>query len=182
MTSKFDGFEHDKFDDSSKEATELPTDCFELLSAYLDGELSTAERTQVQYWLDHDPKIKNLYTQLLVLQGNMQLPMEPPSSKSVAEITAGVFQSIDRRRQRRLVFTRSAIAASILATIAAFVPGITPTGLRVAEVENRNNSDTLVSPRIMLAVAVTEPAINIPKALNGYQIEQQKSLIDSIEY
>ena len=180
MTSKFDSFEPDEFANSDWEETEIPADCFELLSAYIDEELSTAERTQVQYWLDHDPKIKTLYTQLLLLQGNMhmQLATAPPSSKSVTEITAGVFQSIARRRQRRLVFTGSAIAATILATITALVPGITPTGLRVA---NRDNSDTLVSPQIMLAVAVNEPAINIPKAINGYQIEQQKP-IDSIEY
>ncbi len=168
MTSKFDDFDHAKFADSSEDGTEIPTDCFELLSAYIDGELSAAEKSQVQRWLDQDPKIKNLYTQLLTLQGNMQLSLAPPSDKSVAEITTGVFKSIDRRRQRRLVFTGGAIAASILATITALIPGITPSGLRIAEIENTGN---LVSTPIMLAVAVNKPAINIPKAINGYQIE-----------
>ncbi len=171
MTSKFDSFEHDKFAKNSREEKELPTDCFELLSAYIDGELSSTERNQVQCWLDQDPEIKNLYTQLLALQGNMQLSIAPPTSKSVAEITTGVFQSIDRRRQRRLVLTGSAIAATILTTITALIPGITPSELRVAE---RENSDDTTSESIMLAVAVNQPAINIPKAVNGYQLELPK--------
>ena len=171
MTSKFDGFEHAKFADSSGEETEVPTDCFELLSAYIDGELSATEKNQVQGWLDQDPKIKNLYTQLLALQGNMKLSLAPPSDKSIAEITTGVFKSIDRRRQRRLVFTGGAIAASILATITALMPGITPSGLKMAEIDNTSD---LVSAPIMLAVAVNKPAINIPKAINGYQIESHQ--------
>ncbi len=171
MTSKFDSFEHDKFAKNPREEKELPTDCFELLSAYIDGELSATERNQVQSWLDQDPKIKNLYTQLLSLQGSMQLSIAPPSSKSVAEITTGVFQSIDRRRQRRLVLTGSAIAATILTTITALIPGITPAGLRVAESENPEDT---TSESIMLAVALNQPAINIPKAVNGYQLELQK--------
>ena len=171
MTSKFDSFEHDKFAKNSREEKELPTDCFELLSAYIDGELSPTERNQVQCWLDQDPKIKDLYTQLLSLQSSMQLSIAPPTSKSVAEITTGVFESIDRRRQRRLVLTGSAIAASILAMITALIPGITPTGLRIAE---RENSGDTTSESIMLAVAVNQPAINIPKGVNGYQLELQK--------
>ena len=169
MTSKFNSFEHDRFAENPREERELPTDCFELLSAYIDGELSPTERNQVQSWLDQDPKIKNLYTQLLALQGSMQLSIAPPTSKSVAEITTGVFQSIDRRRQRRLVLTGSAIAASILATITALIPGINPAGLRIAE---RENSGDTVSDPIMLAVAVNKPAINIPKGINGYQLDE----------
>lgn len=168
MTSKFDGFDHGEFADSSGEEADIPTDCFELLSAYIDGELSATEKKQVQGWLDQDPKIKNIYTQLLALQGNMQHSIAPPSNKSIAEITTGVFKSIDRRRQRRLVFTGGAIAASILATITALIPGVTPSGLSIAEIEN---TDDLVATPIMLAVAVNKPAINIPKAINGYQIE-----------
>ena len=100
----------------------------------------------------------------------MQLSIAPPTSKSVAEITTGVFQSIDRRRQRRLVVTGSAIAAAILTTITALIPGIAPAGLRVAESEN---SDDTTSESIMLAVALNQPAINIPKTVNGYQLELQ---------
>ena len=170
MTSKFNGFEHDKFAKNPREEKELPTDCFELLSAYIDGELSSTERNQVQCWLDQDPQVKNLYTQLLSLQSSMQLSVAPPSSKSVAEITTGVFQSIDRRRQRRLILTGSAIAAAILTTITALIPGITPPGLRVAE---SGKADDTTSESIMLAVAVNKPAINIPQAVNGDQIELQ---------
>jgi len=171
MTSNFDAFEPDKFAYDSGEEAELSTDAFELLSAYIDGELSPTERTEVQGWLDQDPKIKNLYTQLLTLQGSMQVSIAPPSSKSVAEITTGVFQLIERRRQRRFIFAGSAIAASMLATAIGLIPGLTSSELRIAELEN---SENLVSETMMLAVAVNKPAINIPKAVNGYKIESPK--------
>ena len=38
---------------------------FELLSAYMDGELTAEERKQVQQWLDSDPEFHELYKQLL---------------------------------------------------------------------------------------------------------------------
>lgn len=169
MTSKYDDFEHNKSAVSSGEDGLMPRDCFELLSAYIDGELSPDERNQVQCLLDRDPKVKNLYTQLLTLQGQMQNSVAPPSNKSVAEITAGVFHSIEqRRRQRRLVWGGSAIAASILAGITGLIPGFSP-GLRMAEIQD--SEGRRVSQTVMLAVAVNRPAINIPKAANGDGIE-----------
>lgn len=167
MTSKHDGFEQNMPAVNSGEAGSLPTDYFELLSAYIDGELSPKEKNQVQRLLDRDPKIKNLYTQLLTLQGQMQSSPAPPGDKSVAEITAGVFQSIEHRRhRRRLLWGGSAIAASILAGITGLIPGIAPE-LRMAE--NQDYGDK--TQPVMLAVAVNKPAIDIPKALNGYGIE-----------
>ena len=167
MTSRYDDFEHNEPALSLSQDGSLPTDYFELISAYIDGELSPQKRNQVQDLLDRDSKIKNLYTQLLTLQGQMQSSTAPPSDKSVAEITAGVFQSIEqRRRHRRLLWGGSAIAASILAGITGLIPGFT-SGLRMAEI--RDNGDQ--APSVMLAVALNKPAINIPKALNGYEIE-----------
>ena len=91
MTSKFEDFEHDKIAPIADEA-ELPPDCFELLSAYIDGETTASQRHQVQTWLDEDPRVKRLYTQLLALQSQMQHSVAPPCEKSVTEITSEVFQ------------------------------------------------------------------------------------------
>ena len=166
MTSKHDDFKYNEAAFNLGEDESLPIDCFELLSAYIDGELSPNQRTQVQRLLDRRPEIKSLYIQLLTLQGQMQSSIAPPSNKSVAEITAGVFQSIEqRRRQRRLIWGGSVIAASVLAGITGLIPGFTP-GLRMAEIPARGGSQS-----VMLAVAVNKPAINIPKAVNGYGIE-----------
>ena len=53
---------------------------FELLSAYLDGEVTAEERYQVQEWLDNDPKLKQTYLKLLRLQQSIpQIPTPSPS-------------------------------------------------------------------------------------------------------
>lgn len=174
MTSKFEGFKQNQSTDVPEEPKKnnlAPApDYFELLSAYIDGELTASERNQVQAWLDQDPKIKHLYTQLLTLQSQMQHSLAPPSNKSVADISAGVFREIDRTShwQRRLVWGSSAIAASLLATMSGIIPGVTPFSLRMAEIKPPN---TVTTNSVMLAVAVHKPAINIPKAATGYSIE-----------
>ncbi|MGF1589582.1 MAG: anti-sigma factor family protein [Pleurocapsa sp.] len=172
MTSQFDGFEQNQATETFNQETESKTDRFELLSAFIDGELSPTERNQVQAWLDQDPEIKQLYTQLLALQCQIQHSVVPSSTKSVAEITTGVFDSIDRhRRQRKLVWGGSAIAASLLAAI-SLIPGIAPPGLRIAEQQSPADG---ASP-VMLAVAINQPTVNIPKAINGHHLETQQPL------
>ena len=141
-------------------------DYFELLSAYLDGELEPAECAKVQQWLDEEPEIKRIYIQLLKLQNQMQNSAAPPSTISTAELSAGVFSQLDRtkRKQRSLVWCGSAIAAAVLAAISGMIPGINFSSLRMA----KSSTQTDFSAPIMLAVAVNKPAINIPKAATTY--------------
>ena len=166
MTFKSEDFNYDPLAQTQHQLAELIPDSFELLSAYIDGELSASEKKQVQAWLDRDPQFKQLYTQLLALQGQMQHSVAPPSDKSVDEITAEVFQSLDRSRhwRRKLVWGGSAIAASVIATVSGIVPGFTPWSLRTAKIDPPSE----VSTPVMLAVAVDRPAINIPKSVVGY--------------
>ena len=170
MTSKFEDFEHDKLAPIPDEATELPPDCFELLSAYIDGETTATQKHQVQTWLDGDPQVKRLYTQLLALQSQMQHSVAPPCEKSVTKITSEVFQSIDNshRRQRRLILSGTAIAASVVAGITGVVSGYAPLRVRMAVRENPTN---LNAPTETLAIALNKPAINIPKTAGSYDLE-----------
>lgn len=164
MTSKFEDFEHDKLTPMADEAT-LPPDCFELLSAYIDGETTASQRHQVQTWLDRDPQIKRLYTQLLALQSQMQHSVAPPSEKSTDRIASEVFQSIDNshRRQRGLILTGTAIAASMVAAITGLVLETAPLKMNLAALDNPTNA-----PTETLAIALNKPAINIPKTVRGY--------------
>lgn len=60
-------------------------DRFELLSAYLDGEVTPEERQLIQGWLATDPSVKCLYQRLLQLrQGFQNLPQQhqPCSTES----------------------------------------------------------------------------------------------------
>lgn len=172
MTSNFADFDPDLPQDNL-ETEDLPPDCFELLSAYIDGELSLTEKQQVQTWLDEDPEVKAIYTQLMSLQGQMQHSVAPKSEKSVAEITTEVFQTLDldlrRSRRRKLVWGGSAIAASVLAIISGIVPGTNPLGLRMAQ----TSSPKVNTSSVMLAVAVNKPAIDIPKAVEGYSFDSE---------
>jgi anti-sigma factor RsiW len=169
MTSKFEDFEHEKLAPIADETTELPPDCFELLSAYIDGETTASQRHQVQTWLDRDPQVKRVYTQLLALQSQMQQSVAPPCEKSIAEISSEVFQSIDssHRRQRRLILTGTAIAASMVAAITGISSGTAPLRMNMAARENPSDN-----PRTeTLAIAFNKPAIDIPKTVRGYDLE-----------
>lgn len=159
-----------QFEDSDRDRlAELSTNDFELISAYLDGELSPTEKVQVQGWIDSDPELKAVYTRMLTVQGQMQNLKIPEGDRSVAEITANVFQSVDRRRrQRRLSIGASAIAASLVAGIIGSFSGFGSGSLRIA----RSPNSEVRSDTVMLAVALNKPAIDIPKAINSYDLEQ----------
>ena len=169
MTSKFEGQKPNlSANDQYLNNHNSISDSFELLSAYIDGELSLSEKKQVQTWLDGDPEFKQLYLQLLNLQGQIKNFTIPPSDQSTAEITARVFQSLEhRRRCRTLVWGCSAIAASVIATVSGLIPGISPISPQMAKV-NSSPAEISLSNSMMLAVAVDQPAINIPKSLTGY--------------
>lgn len=162
------------YEDNNRNLTKLDkdntsnyeVDYFELLSAYLDGELEPSDRTQVQQWLDNDPEIKKAYLKLLKLHHQMQNSALPPSNISAEEVATGVFEQLDRTKHYRkgLVWGGGAIAATILAAIAGLIPGTNLTGLRMAKYPEPTN----LSAPIMLAVAVNKPAINIPKAAQTY--------------
>lgn len=173
MTSKFEDLKHNQstaVPNLETDSLSAAPDCFELVSAYIDGELTAPERNRVQTWLDQDPEVKQLYTQLLTLQSQMQNSWAPPSDTSASEVSLKVFREIDRtcHRQRRLMWGTGVLAASIFAALSGIVPGIAPFSFKMANLDSPNPAK---SEPVMLAVTVNEPAVNIPKAANGYLIK-----------
>lgn len=77
---------------------------FELLSAYLDGEVTPAERRQVQQWLDTDPQFQQLYVRLRHLQQAVPRICVPPSGISSEALSQQVFHRTGRQRALRLVW------------------------------------------------------------------------------
>ncbi|WP_052128902.1 anti-sigma factor family protein [Neosynechococcus sphagnicola] len=117
MTSDFD------FQPPSHQAS---ADCFELLSAYLDGEVTTAERRQVESWLDTDPKVQRLYSRMLRLRAEVKaLPLPVSPEVAADQMAARVFAQIDRRPRRMLIWgtAAAAIAATCVAAVAGWVGG-----------------------------------------------------------
>ena len=63
----------------------LKRDRFELLSAYLDGEVTVSERRQVEQWLETDQNMRCLYSRLLKLRQGMRTMAVPASERSVEQ-------------------------------------------------------------------------------------------------
>jgi anti-sigma factor RsiW len=162
MTSNFEDFNNERSIESiSANIDNTAPDYFELLSAYIDDELTPPERNRVDLWLDNDPEIKQIYHQLLQLQSQIQNLSVPEADISVDSIAIEVFAKIDNRRRQRkhLIWGTGAIAATILAFGSGLIPGLNVPALKLANFSNSDRSEPL-----MVAVAVNKPAVKIPKA------------------
>ena len=147
-------------DDNEMDDAKL--ECFELLSAYLDNEVSVEERRQVQQWLDNDPEIKALYLQLSRLHHGVQNIPVTGETISAEQLSSQVFQSIDRSQHKRKVsIWGGVIAALVLATFSNLFTGSgNIPALRIADSADQETT----SEPVMVAVAVNKPAVIIPKA------------------
>lgn len=88
-------------------------DRFELLSAYLDGEVTAEQRRQVQQWLDTDPQVQKWYRQLTKLQQTAKYFPIPVESQPAHQLSAQVFRKLDRRRNQRLYVVGGALVTAI---------------------------------------------------------------------
>ncbi|MFS8796152.1 zf-HC2 domain-containing protein [Synechococcus sp. R70.1] len=118
----------DREDAASPPPAELPPveECFEQLSAYLDGELSPQEARQVEDWLASDPQAQQLYSQLSALQAglaNLKAPTLDPVQTEL--LISRVFEKLDRRPEvalgwrRRSGFPWRQVAAAVVALAGA---------------------------------------------------------------
>jgi anti-sigma factor RsiW len=150
---------------SSSQLDSTEEDCFELLSAYLDGEVTPQERKQVQQWLDNDPEIKKIYLQLRQLHDGIGNLAAPVPNTSGEQISAKVFERIDRsqKRRRTCVWGGGAIAALCLAALSNLFSINSPSFRMVQSPELDSENQTL-----MVAVAINKPAVRIPKTAVAY--------------
>ena len=111
MTDNFDG----------ERAGAVLDERFELLSAYLDGEVTASERQQVEALLANDAAFQHQYRQMQQIQHAFPR-MAVPSSQSAQALSAGVFGKIDRQRNRKLAWIGG---GTIAATLVAVLTGLT---------------------------------------------------------
>ncbi len=146
---------------------------YELLSAYLDGELKATERRQVESWLDSDPKVKQCYHQLIKLRSQWQAMPIPATHSATPELAQAVFSKINRRTRRRVAWGGTAIAALFLATVSSVTNGSL---LRMPQFAFKSYDDVeplkialnepivpIVNPEAA-SITVNQPIIPIPKA------------------
>lgn len=141
-------------------------DRFELLSAYLDGEVTAAERRQVEEWLEKDASVKRLYARLLNLRQNLRTMPVPAAQESPEIIFQQVWVRLRRRSQLAWMLGGVAIAASAIATVTSLLPGSdsrTPQLAQQPQIEPKSATTTPVVPVSPLMVALNNPVIEIPK-------------------
>lgn len=134
---------------------------FELLSAYIDGEVTPKERSQVQEWLDTDPKLKQVYLNLIRLQQDIPLVPVPTPTISTEQLSQRVFQRIEKEnRFRRLWFWGGMVVTAVL--VGAFSSifwdrSPFPTSPQQAQIELEAEP---------LMIALNQSAIDLPPDVN----------------
>lgn len=94
-------------------------DRFELLSAYLDGEVTAAERQQIEDWLTTDPVVKHLYARVLKLHQGLRVTQMPPAQQPVGSAVEQVFPRLNKRPKMAVVWVSAAIAAVLLGAVSS---------------------------------------------------------------
>jgi anti-sigma factor RsiW len=136
-------------------------DRFELLSAYLDGEVSPTERKQIENWLATDPNIQCLYKRLLNLRQGLRAVAVPATTQSVEITVDQVFSRLDNRRHKRMfVWGGTAIAAALVAAVSGIFVNQNAWSPQVANYPVQSESE-------VLTIALSEPVIQIPQVSNG---------------
>jgi len=136
-------------------------DRYELLSAYLDGEVSSEERQLVQSWLASDPSAKCLYNRLLQLRRGFQnLPFQADCETD--KVLAGVIDGLNRRLRLTLM---AGAGVAIMGVLSLLSGGVGPRSPLTQWASLPNNSS--IDAKDVLRVALDEPAFPIPDAMSS---------------
>ncbi len=151
---------------SSCSSNLVQRDRFELLSAYLDGEVTAAERKQVEDWLANDETVQRLHARLLKLRHGLQTMPVPAARQSTEQTVNQVLARVERQPRLSLVWGGAAIAALFIgALVSSILPG---TRSPVPQIAEGSKQPTMESPQLnnaneTLLVALDKPLVAIPK-------------------
>ncbi|AFY72995.1 hypothetical protein Syn7502_00865 [Synechococcus sp. PCC 7502] len=129
---------------------------FELLSAYVDNEVTGAEKIQVEQWLRDDPNYRHQYQQLLKVK-KLLIDLPIPATVKTEYVVDQVITKIKKRSQRNLSIG-TAFVAIMIATF-----GSVATSYRWKVAEETTNSP--VNKEEQLILAMEEPIIPLPQSL-----------------
>jgi hypothetical protein len=149
---------------SSSSSNLIQRDRFELLSAYLDGEVTALERKQVEEWLANDPTVQRLHSRLLKLRHGLQTMPVPTASQPTEQLVSQVLTRLDRK-PKSLVWGGAAIAALVVGAVVSslFSESQTP----MPQLAKGSQQPAIESPQAIsnetLLVALDKPLVEIPK-------------------
>ncbi len=148
-------------------------DRFELLSAYLDGEVTPEERRLVLQWLEEDPTTQCLYQRLLHLRNSFHVLCQSSWSANAADATAQkVVDRLNHRFSLTCMAGFAALAVAVVGTLSGAIGGRPFGGL--LQTAGGYPSDA------PLEIALDQPVIPIPKTAVGSQ--PQPKLMDAELY
>jgi anti-sigma factor RsiW len=95
-------------------------DRFELLSAYIDGEVTAAERKQIEQWLTTDPEVQCLYARVLELRplwSTMPAPTaQLPMKRTIEQVSPSL------RKAKMTTVAGTVLATVLLGSLSAILP------------------------------------------------------------
>jgi anti-sigma factor RsiW len=146
---------------------------FELLSAYMDGEVTAEERRLVESWLANEPQVRQMHQRLLALKDGFSAMPTAESSQPIEQTIDQVFEKVERRSRLRVIVGGTIAAA---AALVATVVGINTVGsgsLQFAS-QTANRTQERVAPAPAeanttagLLVSLDEPVLVISKTASG---------------
>ena len=149
----------------------IPQERFELLSAYIDGEVTNTEEQMVEQWLSDDVDFRRLYHQQIKLrQLLVDLPVPVAANSSVKAETNvmidRVFAEIDKRSQRRK-WKLAGIGVSMAAVVGIFGSMFTfNSSPQFSPVANSFKVPATVTEEPIL-IAMEEPLVPLPKSMSN---------------
>ncbi|MHC5937882.1 anti-sigma factor family protein [Nostoc sp.] len=157
-------------------------DRFELLSAYLDGEVTATERRQVEEWLANDASVQCLYARLLKLRQGLRAIPVPTAQQSTEATVEQVLTRLRRRSRFNWMMGGVAVAACAIGAISGLVSGGSrmPQLAQRPQIEPIQTSSVSMVPPSPLMVGLNNPVIEIPKAAVAspeksiYQLQPQR--------
>lgn len=145
----------------------IQRDRFELLSAYLDGEVTAAERKQVEEWLANEPTVQRLHARLLKLRHGLQSMPVPASTRTTEQTVSQVLARVDRKPKLSLIWGGAAIAALFVGALASSIlPGQQSPVPQLAKGPQQPaaiNASPSTNTNETLLVALDKPLVDIPK-------------------
>ncbi len=139
-------------------------DRFEMLSAYMDGEVTADERRTVEEWLANDPTVQKLHSRLLRLRQTFQaMPVPVTSEKAVQQTVDAVLAHVDRRPRFSAIWGGVALAAVAVGAVSSSLLGERSPFFQMAQSSrDAAQTQTAAKPEPLL-IALDQPLIAISK-------------------
>lgn len=141
---------------SVRELDVTKRDRFELISAYLDGEVTPDERRIVNRWLQEDAIAQSLYQRLLKLRHGIHHLPTPEPQVPLTETVQGVMARLQQRLRLAMLAGAGTMAAVFLGTVSSL--GEEQSGVFRFVRDGGSTSGSV------LEIALDQPAIEIPKS------------------